>query len=196
MNPHSTSILVLRAPSCAVFHPARRRRPSPATAPNDRCLISLRRAGSPVISPDAKWVAYTLRETNWDDNIYETEIWLADAQSGATRQLTNGRKSSNAPAWSPDGKKLAFGSDREDKRQIYLIDLAGGEAMKLTSARNPRRVRLGAGRPVDCLHLERAAAGGAQGAREEVRRVRRHRSGSPDVAPLRGRRRDEEGAAR
>ena len=108
--------------------------PPPPTAPTVDAIISLRRAGSPVISPDAKWVAYTIRETNWEENIYETEIWLADTQSGATRQLTNARKSSNAPAWSPDGKKLAFGSDREDKRQIYLIDLGGGEAMKLTSA--------------------------------------------------------------
>jgi dipeptidyl aminopeptidase/acylaminoacyl peptidase len=108
--------------------------PPSDNAPTIDALISLKRAASPVISPDAKWVAYTLRETNWEENVYETEIWLADAQSGATRQLTNGRKSSNAPAWSPDGRKLAFGSDREDKRQIYLIDLGGGEAMKLTSA--------------------------------------------------------------
>jgi dipeptidyl aminopeptidase/acylaminoacyl peptidase len=97
-------------------------------------LISLRRAASPAISPDGKWVAYTIRETNWAENAYETEIWVADVQSGTTRQLTNGRKSSNAPAWSPDGSRLAFGSDREDKRQIYLIDLRGGEALKLTSA--------------------------------------------------------------
>ena len=107
--------------------------PAAATTLSIDGLISLRRVGSPVISPDGKWVAYTVRETNWDDNIYETEIWLADAQSGAIRQLTNGRKSSNAPVWAPDGKTLAFGSDREDKRQIYLIDLAGGEAQKLTS---------------------------------------------------------------
>jgi dipeptidyl aminopeptidase/acylaminoacyl peptidase len=106
--------------------------PSPTT-PTIDALISLKRAASPVISPDAKWVAYTIRETNWEDNAYETEIWLAEVQTGATRQLTNSRKSSNAPAWSPDGRKLAFGSDREDKRQIYLIDLGGGEAMKLTS---------------------------------------------------------------
>jgi dipeptidyl aminopeptidase/acylaminoacyl peptidase len=102
--------------------------------PTVDALISLKRAGSPAISPDGQRVAYTLRETNWDENVYETEIWLADTQSGATRQLTNGRKSSTAPAWSPDGRRLAFGSDREDKRQIFLIDLGGGEAMKLTTA--------------------------------------------------------------
>ena len=110
---------------------------SPAAAnatPTIDALIALKRAASPAISPDARWVAYTIRETNWDENVYETEIWLADAQSGSTRQLTNGRKSSNAPAWSPDGKRLAFGSDRDDKRQIFLIDLGGGEAIKLTSA--------------------------------------------------------------
>jgi dipeptidyl aminopeptidase/acylaminoacyl peptidase len=125
--------LVITCALLSVVPSAAQAPPSPAT-PTIDALISLKRAGSPVISPDAKWVAYTIRETNWDDNAYETEIWLADAQSGATRQLTNSRKSSNAPAWSPDGRKLAFGSDREDKRQIYLIDLGGGEAMKLTSA--------------------------------------------------------------
>ena len=97
-------------------------------------LISLKRAASPVISPDAKWVAYTVRETNWDENTFETEIWLADTQSGASRQLTNGRKSSTSPAWAPDSTRLAFASDREDRRQIYLIDLRGGEAQKLTSS--------------------------------------------------------------
>ncbi len=103
------------------------------TVPTIDQLVSLHRAGSPVISPDAARVAYTVRETNWDDNAYETEIWIADVATGATRQLTNAKKSSSNPAWSPDGSRLAFVSDRTDKRQVYLIDPTGGEAEALTS---------------------------------------------------------------
>lgn len=107
---------------------------SAQNAPTIDDLISLKRVGSPAISPDGRLVAYTVRETNWDENAYETEIWLADARTGATRQLTNAPKSSNAPAWSPDGARLAFASDRGDKRQIYLINVGGGEADRLTSS--------------------------------------------------------------
>ena len=105
----------------------------PRVAPTVDQILSLKRAGSPEISPDGRWVAYTVRDTNWDDNAYETEIWLADATGGATRQLTNAKKSSQSPAWSPDGSKLAFISDRTDKRQIYVINPQGGEAEALTS---------------------------------------------------------------
>ena len=98
-------------------------------APTIDQLISLKRAGSPAISPDGQWVAYTVRDTNWDDNNYHTEIWLADVKTGELRQLTsNLKKSSTSPAWAPDSSKLAFATDRDDKRQIYLIDPRGGEA--------------------------------------------------------------------
>src|SRR5262249_8378564 len=106
------------------------------TVPAIDDLVSLKRVGSPALSPDGRLVAYTLRETNWDDDLYKTEIWIADTQTGSVRQLTNSMsaaKSSSAPAWSPDGRRLAFSSDRTDKRQIYLIDFNGGEAEKLTS---------------------------------------------------------------
>ena len=96
-------------------------------------ILSLKHAGTPEISPDGRWVAYTIRETNWDENAYETEIWLADVRTGASRQLTNAKKSSQSPAWSPDGSKLAFLSDRTDKQQIYLINPQGGEAEAITS---------------------------------------------------------------
>ncbi len=95
-------------------------------------LISLKRVGAPAISPDGRQVAFTIRETNWDDNSYETEIWLADVASGEPRQITNAARSSQQPAWSPDGGTLAFVSDRDGKRQIYRLSLAGGEAERLT----------------------------------------------------------------
>ena len=108
----------------------------PRVAPTVDQILSLKRAGSPEISPDGRWVAYTVRETNWEENAFETEIWLADASGGAGaagRQLTNAKKSSQSPAWAPDGTRLAFASDRTDKRQIYLINPMAGEAEALTS---------------------------------------------------------------
>jgi len=110
--------------------------PVPKSPPTVDQILSLKRVGSPEISPDGRWVAYTVRETNWDENAYETEIWLADTTSGANaagRQLTNARKSSQSPAWAPDSARLAFASDRTDKRQIYLINPQAGEAAALTS---------------------------------------------------------------
>jgi len=102
-------------------------------APTVDGILSLKRVASPAISPDGRYVAYTMRDTNWDDNAYETEIWIADVQSGTRHQLTNAKKSSQSPAWSPDGLRLAFTSDRTDKRQLYIINPRGGDAEPLTS---------------------------------------------------------------
>jgi Tol biopolymer transport system component len=104
-----------------------------AAAPSIDDLINLKRVATPAIAPSGQLVAYGLRETNWDENAYETEIWIGDAATGQSRQVTNARKSSSQPAFSPDGAWLGFVSDRDGKRQIYRMALRGGEAEKLTS---------------------------------------------------------------
>jgi len=101
--------------------------------PSYEQIIELKRPGGTAISPDGRLVAFTVNETNWEDNAYETEIYLVPASGGEPVQLTRAKKSSAAPVWSPDGKWIAFGSDRTDKRQIYLISPAGGEALALTN---------------------------------------------------------------
>src|SRR3989449_10316833 len=94
----------------------------PKVAPTVDQVLSLKRAGSPQISPDGRFVAYTVRETNWDDNAYETEIWLANVQTGGARELTNAKKSSQSPAWSPDRSELAVVVAPTDQQQQYLVN--------------------------------------------------------------------------
>jgi dipeptidyl aminopeptidase/acylaminoacyl peptidase len=100
--------------------------------PSFEQVISLRSAGSPVMSPDGKLIAYTVSTTDWNDNRLDTEIWLS--KNGAKPfQLTNTAKgNSTSPAFSPDGLWLAFLTDRGNKSQIYVIRTDGGEAIPVT----------------------------------------------------------------
>lgn len=95
--------------------------------------LNLKSAAGPRISPDGRYVAYQVQKTNWEENAFETEIWIAVTATGDSYRLTNARKSSSNPLWAPDSKRLAFISDRDGKRQIYLIAPNGGEALPLTS---------------------------------------------------------------
>ena len=104
-------------------------------APTIDQSLSFHTAANPQISPDGSRVAYEVQKTNWKDNAFETEIWIASvAVPHNPYALTNSKKSSAAPQWSPDGRQIAFASDREGKRQIYLIALGGGEARQLTKS--------------------------------------------------------------
>ncbi|MEK6289717.1 MAG: S9 family peptidase [Acidobacteriota bacterium] len=104
-----------------------------AQTPTVEQSLNLKTAGSPRISPDGRYVAYQVQKTNWEENAFETEIWIAVIATSECYRLTNAKKSSTNPQWSPDSKRIAFISDRDGKRQIYLIVPNGGEAVQLTS---------------------------------------------------------------
>ena len=98
-------------------------------------LLTLKTIGGTQISPDGRSVAYTVTWGDFKQDAFVTQIWLADSANGKSLQLTRGEKSSTNPRWSPDGKWLAFLSNRsEDKNQIFVIDPTGGEAQQLTKS--------------------------------------------------------------
>jgi dipeptidyl aminopeptidase/acylaminoacyl peptidase len=106
-------------------------------APTVDDLINVKTAGGAQISPDGKYVAYTVGETDWKQDAFVSQLWLVNVATGKSIQLTRGDKSSGNPQWSPTGEWLAFTSSRVgDKNQIFVIRPDGGEAMQLTKAEN------------------------------------------------------------
>ena len=101
-------------------------------APTFEELLSLQRVGGVALSPDGRQVAYTVTSTEWKDNRYDTEIWLARPGTTPIQLTRTAKGSSTSPQWSPDGKWLGFLADRGDKQQLYVLALLGGEAVAVT----------------------------------------------------------------
>jgi dipeptidyl aminopeptidase/acylaminoacyl peptidase len=100
--------------------------------------------GAPVPSPDGKWVVTAVSEPAYDEKDEVADLWIVPADgSAAPRRLTGGKGAESGPAWSPDGRRLAFAAKRDgdEANQLYVLDLAGGEAQRIT------RLTLGARTP-------------------------------------------------
>ena len=88
------------------------------------------------ISPDGSLVAFVVGdsfkvESKWP----KSTIWLVGTAGGEPRQITSGPRTDSLPRWSPDGKQLAFLSDRlvDGQRQVFVMSRDGGEALPLTN---------------------------------------------------------------
>ena len=98
-------------------------------------MSRFRNVSDPQISPDGKFVAYTVSTTNAKEDKSNSHIWMANIDGSNDRQITFSNESENSQRWSPDGKYLSFTSSRPGKargNQVWLLDRNGGEAMQLT----------------------------------------------------------------
>jgi len=107
-------------------------------------LWSLSRVGAPVLSSDGKTAAFTVSTYDPEEDRSNADVWLLDVATGDKRRLTTNKASDSSPAFSPDGKRIAFLSRRDGDKatQLYVIPLGGGEAERLTemplSVSNPK----------------------------------------------------------
>jgi dipeptidyl aminopeptidase/acylaminoacyl peptidase len=105
----------------------------------------MKRVGSPVPSPDGKWVVFSLIEPAYDEKDQVSDLWIVPADGSAKpRRLTSSKAGESGTAWSPDSKKTAFSAKRDgdEASQIYVLNVVeGGEAIRVTNlstgARNP-----------------------------------------------------------
>lgn len=98
-------------------------------------LNELRFLGEVQLAPDGQHIYYDVAYINQEKNIYQGEIWQLDINSKENRKLTAGPRRDSTPRLSPDGKRLAFLSDRaeDSKKQVFLLEPGRpGEAQQLT----------------------------------------------------------------
>ena len=96
-------------------------------------LFALKDVADPQLSPDGRFVAYSVRTLDAKKDKADRDIYLAPLDGGEALRLTSSPKSESTPRFSPDGEWIAFLSSREGSHtQVYLMSRRGGEAVKLT----------------------------------------------------------------
>lgn len=100
-------------------------------------LMAARRVGAPQVSPDGRWIAYDLSTIDYDANRRKSAVYLIPSTGGTPTQISEGTRLDESPQWSPDGKTLAYISNKEGgARQLYLYDVATKAARKVSDAPN------------------------------------------------------------
>jgi dipeptidyl aminopeptidase/acylaminoacyl peptidase len=95
-------------------------------------FMNMESVSNPSISPDGKQIVFT---RTWVDKVkdeYRSNLWIVDTDGARVRELTSGSWRDSAPVWSPDGRRIAFLSDRDGTTQLHVLWIDTREVAQLT----------------------------------------------------------------
>src|SRR5499427_568414 len=100
-------------------------------------MMKLKRVGDPQVSPDGKWVIFSVVDVDLDANTKVPHIWIVPTAGGREKEII-ADQDADRPRWSPDGKRFAFLSTKEGGSQVWIADFDGASGranslQKLTS---------------------------------------------------------------
>lgn len=110
--------------------------PHPTQFLTPEMLMSLKKISEPKISPDGKWVLYTLAVPDIVENKSNKDIYIISIDGKTTVKLTDDPSNDYNGCWSPDSKEIAFVSDRSGKPQIYIMDTEGKNVRLISNVVN------------------------------------------------------------
>ncbi len=96
-------------------------------------MFRVKRVSDPQLSPDGKWIVYTITVVDKEANKTNSDFWLIPTTGGEPKQLTDNPKHDRHPRWSPDGKKIVFESNRNGSFQLYILDVEDNDVKQLTT---------------------------------------------------------------
>jgi len=97
-------------------------------------ITKLKMVLDPQISPDGKWITFTVTENDLKKDKTETRIWMIPSQGGEAIPMTAKGYSASQPRWSPENEYISFlaAKTEEEKIQVWTLNRLGGEAEQLT----------------------------------------------------------------
>ena len=101
-------------------------------------MMQMKRLGETAVSPDGKWLAYSVTTVDLEKNTKTPELWLQTIEGGEPIKISVAQAGDGGPEFAPDGKRILFLSSREGGQQVWLADFDGAtgatsNAKKLTA---------------------------------------------------------------
>ena len=95
-------------------------------------FMDMESVGNTNISPDGKQIVFTRTWVDKAKDQYRSNLWIVETDGSRVRELTTGDRGDSSPVWSPDGKRIAFLSDRDGTAQLFVMYVDTKEVAQLT----------------------------------------------------------------